>query len=89
MECLRIPTHGRPPGSKPGDNVDLALEQAIVSAEHPAELIDLLCVADLGCWTNVAMVKYPAAWDYPNDAILRAEIQGRMGPVYLNGQGHD
>ena len=40
-------------GSTPRENVDDALAASLLAATHPRELIDLVCVADLGCWNLI------------------------------------
>lgn len=37
-------------GSTPRENIDKALKAAHVAAAHPRDLLDLVCVADLGSW---------------------------------------
>lgn len=36
--------------STPRENIDSALAASHVDAVHPRDLVDLVCVADLGCW---------------------------------------
>jgi hypothetical protein len=59
------------PNSKPDDNVERALDAGISSAQHPASLIDLVCLADVGTWTCAAITKHPAAWETRYDLSQR------------------
>jgi hypothetical protein len=69
------------PTSRPGDNVEGALQHAIEGANHPSELIDLVCIADLGCWTGMSVPCYKAAWRPDNAAALKLAFGGDWGPV--------
>lgn len=70
------------PGSTPGDNVDRALLKAARSASHPADLIDLVCIADLGNWGGMMIPRYEVKWQEPSFAShLRSRFGGSWGPV--------
>lgn len=56
------------PTSSPRENIDAALAAAHAAASHPRELLNLVCVADLGCWdlglmTFLGRVMFGAEWD--------------------------
>jgi hypothetical protein len=69
------------PGSKPGDNVDKALTTENLKAAHPTDLIDLVCIADVGCWSGMVMPRYEASWNPPARTHLEAIFGGTWGPV--------
>ncbi len=54
-------------GSKPAENVSRALLSAAQSSSHPSESIDLLCLADVGSWSTMAVAYYEAAWNADPD----------------------
>lgn len=51
--------------STPIDNVDEKIGEVLNGITHPSELIDIICVADLGAWTLAHWVECP--WFYDND----------------------
>jgi hypothetical protein len=51
------------PASKPRDNVDSAIAPLFQSLSRPSELLDVVCVADLGTWTASYFVECPRFWD--------------------------
>ncbi|MBF6322350.1 DUF6602 domain-containing protein [Nocardia cyriacigeorgica] len=56
--------------SDPAGNVTKALAE--LDAEHsdnPREGLDLLCVADLGCWSRVTTI-----WKYPEPGTFQAQV---------------
>lgn len=69
------------PASNPSKNVDQSLQQLIGEANHPADLIDLVCVADVGCWNGTIMPRYDADWNPPNAAYLRSLFGSSWGPI--------
>lgn len=48
--------------AKPAVNVDRALETGMDSAKHPRELVDFVCLADVGSWTYSAITRTEAGW---------------------------
>lgn len=68
------------PASKPADNVSQSLWQVMDQAAHPTDLIDLVCVADVGCWSEMAMPYYLAAWRPDATAYLESVFGGAWGP---------
>lgn len=75
-------SHGwKAPASKPSDNVEKALDQAIKDVGHPADLIDLVCIADVGCWSGMATPYYAATWQPNNAAALEHSFGGEWGPT--------
>ncbi|HEX9946634.1 MAG TPA: DUF6602 domain-containing protein [Allosphingosinicella sp.] len=69
------------PASKPANNVDEALWQGMAQAAHPTDLVDLVCIADLGCWSEMAMPYYKAAWRPDATAHLESVFGGTWGPL--------
>ena len=51
--------------SNPIDNVDARVAEVLNGIDHPSELIDIICVANLGAWTLVHWVECP--WLYDDD----------------------
>lgn len=43
------------PGSNPRKNIDSALQAGLHAADHPRDLVDVVCVADLDCWNLMKM----------------------------------
>lgn len=68
------------PGSKPSDNINAALDAAMSQAQHPSELIDILCVADVGNWSSLLIAKYLAEWGVNPDALKQC-FEGDWGPT--------
>lgn len=69
------------PASKPAENVDNTLAQAIGKASHPSDLIDLVCVADVGCWSGMAVPYYRAEWNPSAEAHLKSIFGADWGPT--------
>ena len=67
-------------GSKPAANVDNAVWQTMADANHPANLIDLICVADVGCWSEMALAYYKADWRPDTTESLKLVFGGEWGP---------
>lgn len=67
--------------SKPVDNLDRALWDAMTLASHPADLIDLVCVADIGCWSGMAFPFYRAAFSPDSAEYLTSVFGGTWGPA--------
>lgn len=75
-------SHGwKSPGSDPAENVKRALWQAIKQANHPTDLIDIVCLADVGCWSEMAITYYEAAWQPDAKAYLETVFGRRWGPA--------
>lgn len=68
-------------GSKPGDNVDDALKEALDKASHPIDVIDLVCIADVGCWSSMVTPYYAAEWNPKNASSLQSLFGGDWGPL--------
>lgn len=51
--------------SAPIKNIDGKIAQVLNDAEHPSELLDIICVADLAAWTLTHWTECP--WTYPDD----------------------
>src|SRR6185437_9362195 len=49
-------------GSQPVENICRTLESASLAAAKPADLVDLVCVADLATWNMMYIAKYEARW---------------------------
>ncbi|CUW48758.1 hypothetical protein ATCC53582_02905 [Novacetimonas hansenii] len=69
------------PASKPADNVSRAVREAMEQAKHPTDVIDLICVADVGCWSELVAPFYKAAFQPTNTAELETIFGGDWGPV--------
>jgi hypothetical protein len=55
----------RMPESTPKENVDAALLEDAKAISHPHELLDIVCISDLGCWHNMLSLSVPAIYgDY-------------------------
>lgn len=68
------------PGSTPAVNVGRALERSSdATVTHPCDLIDLVCVADVGTWHTTAVAGYRADWAGENAAHLRDLFGGSWG----------
>lgn len=67
--------------STPGDNVDWALRRGVDQAAHPADLIDLVCIADVGCWSGMAIPSYQSDWNKSAKAELMSLFGGAWGPM--------
>jgi hypothetical protein len=51
------------PASTPRDNVDSAITPIFDKLSHPSELLNVVCVADLGTWTAGYFVECPKFYD--------------------------
>jgi hypothetical protein len=69
------------PASNPSNNIDRALLQAMEQTSHPADLVDLVCCADVGCWSGMALTRYDASWNPDASAQLAADFGGAWGPT--------
>lgn len=49
------------PGSEPLSNVRAALDDEL-KIDRPSDLIDVMCVADLGSWSRVFTARYDSSW---------------------------
>jgi hypothetical protein len=52
-------------GSNAIGNIDKKVAGVLEAVTHPADLIDIICVADLAAWTLVHLVECP--WTYHDD----------------------
>ncbi len=66
-------------GSKPTENITKAFDAASAAINHPRFLIDVICVADLGTWSPMAVTYHRADWVPENAAALRAVFGGDWG----------
>jgi hypothetical protein len=48
------------PGATPQDNVTTRLRAGLDALDHPRELVDIVCVADLGTWHSLAILHTPS-----------------------------
>jgi hypothetical protein len=69
----------RKPTSRPVDNITTGLHAATKLVHQPSELLDLLCVADLGAWT---LMKFPMRSDDGYD-LLGYEGQLQLATTYI------
>lgn len=69
------------PASKPVNNLDEAIVKAMNKASHPSDLIDLVCVADVGCWSGMTVPYYKADWNPPASAHLKSLFGAGWGPT--------
>jgi hypothetical protein len=67
------------PASRPIDNITSSLRAATTTVNRPSELIDLLCVADLGTWS---LLKFPMRSDDGYD-LLGYEGQLQLATTYI------
>jgi hypothetical protein len=67
------------PASRPVDNITSNLHAATKLVQRPSELIDLLCVADIGTWT---LLKFPIRSDDGYE-LLGYEGQLQLATTYL------
>jgi hypothetical protein len=65
--------------SRPIDNITSRLRAATTTVNRPSELIDLLCVADLGTWS---LLKFPMRSDDGYD-LLGYEGQLQLATTYI------
>lgn len=69
------------PASKPVDNVDNAISQEIDKTHHPADLIDLLCIADTGCWSSMMVPYYNLTWGQPRNSHSQTSSMENWIPI--------
>jgi hypothetical protein len=67
------------PRSRPVDNITSGLHAATKIVHQPSEMIDLLCVADLGTWT---LMKFPVRSDDGYD-LVGYEGQLQLATAYI------
>ncbi len=70
--------------SKPVENVNNALHNALSRINHPRLELDIICVAALATWTSMYVSYYPASWAPQSEAELRNAFGGDWGPVTLS-----
>jgi hypothetical protein len=63
--------------STPRDNIDSAVETVLLGVTDPSELIDIVCVADLGAWTSGYFIECPKFWE---PAVRDARIARGVNP---------
>ncbi len=68
------------PASKPAENLRKALWEILCGASHPADMIDVVCVSDVGCWSEMSMPFYRADWKPDAEAYLTSAFGGSWGP---------
>lgn len=90
-------------GSMPLRNIDRELKKILDTCEHPRDLIDILCIADLNCWESVKVIyngpslvpqhewkKHCDEFGYPSDGCVMGGL-GRWvadsGGTMLNPVG--
>ena len=66
--------------SSPIENIRSALMTASKEIDHPRNLLDLICVADLACWHLVHIAFYEARWGR-NQAHDEKVFGGTAGPM--------
>lgn len=66
--------------SDPLANVQRALEAASEKIDHPRNLLDLVCVADLAYWHITFITSYDASWS-PAKETLERVFGGGRGPM--------
>lgn len=69
------------PLSDPAQNVASALSLALEASARPADVMDLLCIADVGCWVGFALPQYMAEWAGPDKKRIEEIFGGIWGPV--------
>ncbi len=69
------------PDSRPIDNITRALADCYEASSHPSETIDLVCVADVGSWTNMAMPYWPIDIDKKGDVLAQLQNFTNWAPV--------
>jgi len=67
--------------SDPRENVTDALWKTVEAAAHPTDMIDLICLADVGCWSEAHMPIYQANMQPKAAEHLRSTFGGTWGPI--------
>jgi hypothetical protein len=67
--------------SKPIQNVNTALHNALTHINQPRLELDLICVADLATWTSMYIPQYLASWAPQSGAELQRAFGGDWGPM--------
>ncbi|WP_375194859.1 DUF6602 domain-containing protein [Sphingobium sp.] len=65
--------------SRPAENIETALRNVSEAANRPSNLIDLVCVADVGTWAPLLAACYRASWMPNEEQALRTLFGGEWG----------
>ncbi|WP_206379176.1 DUF6602 domain-containing protein [Sphingobium yanoikuyae] len=65
--------------SNPARNVTSALSTNLKKVDHPSNLIDVVCLSDVGCWTAFRMPFYNAEWNPAAKHELETLFGGTWG----------
>ena len=74
--------------SKILDKIECIIRESCYSVEHPRNLPDLLCVADLSAWSLMQFTYYSAEWSEQKDVLEKA-FGGPWGPMTCYTSEHD
>lgn len=67
------------PGSAAAANINRLLGETSATTPKPSDVIDFLCVADLGMWHSMGIAKYEASWAPQHASELQAAFGGPWG----------
>lgn len=68
------------PNSEPLKNVSSGIRSAIETANHPRDLVDIVCIADLAVWRHTQSAIYRFDWaEKEFAAFLRVKLGGDWG----------